>query len=43
MKQETKSGHELKNAIAAIVGPKYVIDDYFALIPYARDIAHFLA
>lgn len=41
MKQEMKNGHELKKAIAAIVGPKYVTDDYFALIPYARDISTF--
>ena len=41
MKPRTQSGHELRDAIAAIVGPKYVIDDYYALIPYARDISAF--
>jgi glycolate oxidase len=33
--------HELYETLAAIVGPKFVTDDYFALIPYARDISYF--
>ncbi|MFZ7121184.1 MAG: FAD-binding oxidoreductase [Eubacteriaceae bacterium] len=41
MKVKNQTGHELRNAIAAIVGPKYVSDDYYALIPYARDISAF--
>jgi len=41
MKGTALIGHELRNAIAAIVGPKHVTDDYYALIPYARDISVF--
>ena len=33
--------HPLYETIGAIVGPKYVIDDDFALVPYARDISYF--
>lgn len=41
MQEVNKKHHELYQAIAAIVGPKYVIDDEFELIPYARDISYF--
>jgi len=41
MKTRVQTGHVLRDAIAAIVGPKFVTDDYFALIPYARDISAF--
>lgn len=41
MQTASKKHHELYEAIAAIVGTKYVIDDEFELIPYARDISYF--
>ena len=41
MQTRTKKHHELYDAISAIVGKKYVIDDEFELIPYARDISYF--
>lgn len=41
METRTKKHHELYDAISAIVGKKYVVDDEFELIPYARDISYF--
>lgn len=41
MNAAVQKRHDLYDAIAAIVGPKYVTDDDFALIPYARDISYF--
>lgn len=41
MQKRTKAHHELYDAICAIVGKKYVIDDEFELIPYAQDISYF--
>lgn len=41
METRKKKHHELYDAIAAIVGKKYVVDDEFELIPYARDISYF--
>ena len=41
MQKRTKAHHELYDAICAIVGKKYVVDDEFELIPYAQDISYF--
>jgi FAD/FMN-containing dehydrogenase len=41
METRKKKHHELYDAISAIVGKKYVVDDEFELIPYAKDISYF--
>ena len=41
MQTRKKKHHELYDALSTIVGEKFVIDDEFELIPYARDISYF--
>lgn len=38
---KVRTHHPLYDTLSAISGPKYVIDDDYALVPYARDISYF--